>query len=154
MADPEAVSARAPDLAASPLLVFYEMTKACDLACRHCRANARTARHPEELTTAQADALADALTGFARPPILVLTGGDPFKRDDLFDISSHARSIGLPVALAPSATPRVTPEALARLKAAGVDRIALSLDGADAATHDAFRGFPGSFDRTIRISTA
>jgi radical SAM protein len=135
----------------SPLLVFYEMTRACDLACRHCRADAQRHRDPMELTTSQARRLIAELTVFPRPPLLVFTGGDPLKRDDVFDLVTHAAEAGLATAMTPSATPLVTAEALARLRFAGLHRLAVSLDGASARTHDGFRRVRGSFVRTLEI---
>lgn len=139
------------DFSISPLLVFYELTRACDLICRHCRACAQPRRHPSELSTEQAFALLEQLTAFPRPPLVVLTGGDPLKRPDLFDIIRHGRRLGLSVALTPSATPLVTREALAQLKDEGLNRLAVSLDGLDASTHDAMRGVSGSFQQTLTI---
>lgn len=141
----------ATDYDRSPLVVFYEVTRACDLACRHCRACAQPRRHPGEMSAAQARALFEDLARFPMPPLLVITGGDPLKRDDLVELIEAARESGLRVALTPSATPLVTIEALARLHTAGVSRIAISLDGLDAATHDAFRQVDGSFAHTLRI---
>ena len=145
--------AHAPTFDQGPLLVFYETTRACDLVCQHCRACAQPRPHPLELKPAQTEQLLRELASFPRPPLLVLTGGDPFKRVDLERIVRTARDAGLTVAITPSATPLVTRDALARLRDAGVSRLALSLDGADAATHDAFRGVPGSFERTFEILT-
>jgi radical SAM protein with 4Fe4S-binding SPASM domain len=133
------------------MIVFYEMTRACDLRCSHCRADAQLRCDPNELTTSHARALIDQLTQFPRPPLLVLTGGDPLKRSDVFDLVEYARLRGLSVAMTPSATPLVTRQALERLKQSGLHRLAVSLDGADAATHDGFRRVAGSFGRTIQI---
>lgn len=145
-----ALASRA-DFAHSPMVVFYELTRACDLACLHCRANAQTHRDPAELSTDQARRLISQLASFSKPPLLVLTGGDPMKRDDIFDIIAAARQAGLQVALTPSATPLVTREKIQRLKDAGLHRLAVSLDGADADTHDGFRRVAGSFARTFEI---
>ena len=142
------------DFAHSPLLVFYETTRACDLACRHCRADAQVRRHPGELTTLQARRLIAELTVFPRPPLLVFTGGDPLKRPDVFELVSHASELGLATAMTPSATPLVTPEAISRLKFSGLHRLAVSLDGATARTHDRFRRVRGSFVRTLEIVRA
>lgn len=135
----------------SPLMFYYETTLACDLVCKHCRAEAQPTAHPEELTTQQATALIEQTATFPRPPTMVFTGGDPLKRPDLFDLLAHARSVGVEPVLTPSATPLATREAFARAKAAGVQRLGISLDGADAATHDAFRGWTGSFQRTMQM---
>lgn len=141
----------AADFESSPFVVFYELTRACDLVCQHCRACAQPKRHPNELDEAQARALIDQFAQFPKPPVVVLTGGDPLKREDVFDLVAYARSLGLSVAMTPSATTLVTPEALDRLKAMGLHRLAVSLDGMDAATHDAFRGVSGSFQQTMEI---
>ena len=135
----------------SPLMFYYETTLACDLVCKHCRAEAQPAAHPEQLRTEQAGALLDQVATFPRRPTMVFTGGDPLKRPDLFELMAHARSCGIEPVLTPSATPLATREAFARAKAAGVQRIGISLDGADPATHDAFRGWTGSFERTLQM---
>jgi AdoMet-dependent heme synthase len=135
----------------SPMIVFYETTRACDLACKHCRADAQRECHPDELSTASAQRMIEDLTRFPMPPLLVLTGGDPIKRHDVFELIACARRLGLQVAMTPSATPLVTAGVIATLKDAGLHRLAVSLDGADAVTHDAFRQVPGSFDHTMWI---
>lgn len=135
----------------SPYLVFYEVTRACDLVCKHCRASAQPAAHAAELDTATAKALLDQLGEFPKRPLLVFTGGDPLKRPDICDLVEHAVRAGLETAMTPSATPLVTREALAGLKDAGVARLAISIDGSDAATHDEFRGVTGTFERAVSI---
>ncbi len=135
----------------SPMIVFYETTRACDLACKHCRADAQRQCDPNELSTANAKRTITELAKFPKPPLLVLTGGDPVKRADVFDLVAFARSIGLQVAMTPSATPLVTDDVIRRLKDAGLHRLAVSLDGADPATHDGFRQVAGSFQRTMEI---
>jgi AdoMet-dependent heme synthase len=139
------------DFAQSPMMFYYEVTQACDLVCKHCRAAAQASPHFAELTTAQSKSLIDELLEFPRPPVLVLTGGDPLKRRDLLQLIEHAIRSGLEVALTPSATPLATYSALWSVRQAGVRRVGISLDGADAATHDAFRGWKGSFDRTLAM---
>jgi radical SAM protein len=139
------------DFPRNPLMFYYEVTQACDLVCKHCRASAQENPHPEELTSEQSRALIGQVAGFPRPPMLVLTGGDPLKRADLFDLIRHAAGAGLHVALTPSATPLATREAFQGARDAGVRALGISLDGADAKTHDAFRGWEGSFQRTLRM---
>ncbi len=104
---------------------------------------------PDELTHEQSLALIDQVKTFPRPPIMVMTGGDPLKRADLCDLIRYAVAAGLQVALTPSATPLATREAFQSARDAGVLRLGISLDGADAKTHDAFRGWEGSFERTM-----
>jgi AdoMet-dependent heme synthase len=136
------------DFAVAPFLVIWETTQACALACRHCRASARPERDPLELTTAEGLALVDQVANL-RTPLLVLTGGDPLNRPDLFQFIAHAKKRGLRVATIPAATERLTETVVANLKQAGLDQMALSLDFPDAARHDGFRGVPGAFARTL-----
>ncbi len=131
-----------------PFIAIWEVTQACDLACVHCRASAQPNRHPMELTTNEGKHLIDQIAAL-EVPVFVLTGGDPIKRPDLFELIAHARSAGVRVSLTPSATPLLTKEIVIRLKQAGLARLAVSLDGASAETHDAFRGMTGSFARTL-----
>ena len=131
-----------------PFIAIWEVTQACDLACVHCRASAQPERHPEELTTAEGKGLINQIAAW-KVPVFVLTGGDPIKRPDLFELISHARSVGVRISLTPSATPLLTREVVTRLKEAGLARLAVSMDGACADTHDAFRGLSGSFTRTL-----
>lgn len=135
----------------SPLVVFYETTRACDLVCAHCRACAQPVRHNGELTLQEARALLDDLASFPDPPLVVLTGGDPMKRPDLHEIVAHGVENGLTMAMTPSATPLVTPDALLRLADAGLSRLAVSIDGATEESHDGLRGVPGSFRRSFEI---
>ena len=139
------------DFKISPMIVFYEVTRACDLVCLHCRACAQSRPDPNELTSEQSRQLIDQVARFPVRPMLVLTGGDPLKRGDIYDLIAYSRGQGLETAITPSPTPLVTTEAIARLQKAGIDRMAVSIDGADAATHDRMRGVPGSFAQTQRI---
>lgn len=137
-----------------PLLVFWEMTKACDLACAHCRADAQHEPSPCELTTDEGRRMIDEMAQLASPrPILILTGGDCLKRGDLLDLIDYARSVSVPVALAPSVTPLLTPERMRELREHGIKTVSISLDGMNASTHDAVRGVPGHFDATMRTLT-
>ncbi|MDQ2844334.1 MAG: TIGR04053 family radical SAM/SPASM domain-containing protein [Acidobacteriota bacterium] len=131
-----------------PFIAIWEVTQACDLACVHCRASAQPDRHPMELSTTEGKQLIDQIAEM-KVPVFVLTGGDPIKRPDLFELIAHAREVGVRVSLTPSATPLLTKEIIFRLKEAGLARLAVSMDGASAATHDAFRGMVGSFARTL-----
>jgi radical SAM protein len=138
------------DFDRAPFVVIWEATQACDLACLHCRACAVPQRDPRELSTDEAKRLIDDIRRFGRP-LLVLTGGDPLKRPDAVEIVRYGVDAGLRVALTPSGTPLMTPRVLGELHDAGMSRLAVSLDGATAAQHDAFRGVAGSFDWTIRM---
>lgn len=139
----------AVDYEAAPFTVAWEITRACALACFHCRADAQPRRDPAELTTAQGLALIDQVADMGTI-VLVVTGGDPLMRDDCFDLISHAALRGLRVGFSPSATGRLTRDALRKAGEAGTDRLHISMDGARAETHDALRGVHGSFDRSMR----
>lgn len=133
-----------------PLVVIWEVTQACRLACVHCRAEARPRRDPRELSTEEGMRLIDQAAELGKP-ILVLTGGDPMEREDLEALTRHAVSRGLKTAVSPSATDKVTFDRLKGLKEAGVHRVAVSLDSHDVKTHDRFRNAIGSFRRTMDI---
>jgi len=138
------------DPADRPMIVIWEATRACALACRHCRAEAMPDADPRELTTAQATELMRQVADFGKPPpIFVITGGDPFERIDLADLVRAGRGFGLPMAVSPSGTAKLNEVALARLQEAGLTALSLSLDGATPEVHDDFRGIPGTFERTI-----
>lgn len=141
------------DLNVRPVIVIWEVTHACALACVHCRASADPFRHPEELTTEESYALIDSVARL-NPALFVLTGGDPLMRDDLFDLIAYAKTRGLRVSAAPAGTARATPEAMARFREAGVDSLSFSLDGPDAVIHDSFRRVRGTFDRTLKAMDA
>ena len=131
-----------------PFIVIWETTQACDLACVHCRACAQPARNSQELTTEQAKRLIDEVAAL-RAPLFVMTGGDPLKRPDIYELVAYAAARGIRPSLTPSATPLLTREAIVRLKEAGLARLAISLDGPTAVIHDAFRRVPGSFQWTL-----
>ncbi|MCH8900925.1 MAG: radical SAM protein, partial [Chloroflexi bacterium] len=139
------------DFDQAPFIIAWELTRACAFACRHCRAEAQPRRHPEELTTEESFRLIDQIKEFG-DPILVMTGGDPMMRRDLYDILAYAVQRGLRTSLTPTTTRLVTPKALAQVKEAGVRRVAVSIDGPSADVHDAFRGFPGSFEMALDIA--
>ncbi len=138
------------DRGARPFLVLWELTRACDLACIHCRAESRSWRDPDELSTAEVTKVLDDLAALGAPrPIVVLTGGDPFKRPDLADIVSYGTKLSLRMAVSPSGTPLATRRNLAELRLAGATAVSFSIDGASAESHDSFRRVPGSFDLTV-----
>jgi radical SAM protein len=136
----------------APFIVIWETTRACALACVHYRAEANPWRDPRELTTVEGRALMDRVAAFDDPPpLLVLTGGDPLRRPDVVDLVAYGAGRGLSVSLTPSGTAAVTEERLRALRDAGLARLAVSLDGATAEAHDAFRGVAGSHRHTLRI---
>jgi len=137
------------DFTQAPFLVIWEITQACDLACRHCRASAQPLRDPRELTTAEAFDVIEQVKGFG-DPLLVFTGGDPLKRPDIYTIVRRSVERGLRTTITPSATPLLTPDAIAKLQNCGISRMGLSIDGWDEASHDAFRGVSGSYTMTLR----
>ncbi len=141
------------DYSHNPLIVYWEMTQACGLACRHCRAEAVAKPHPCELNTAESKTLLRQISAFNRPlPHLILTGGDPLTRADLFEIIDEARALGLQVSITPSATETLTVEMLTRLKRHGIESLGLSLDGSSPERHDGVRGIDGCFEATVRAA--
>ncbi|MBI5879022.1 MAG: radical SAM protein [Chloroflexi bacterium] len=130
-----------------PRLIFWETTAGCNLACIHCRRiTVADQLLPQDLTTAESFSLIDQIAAFARP-IFVLSGGEPLFRPDIFDIARHASDAGLIVALATNGT-LIDAEAARRIQASGIRRVSISFDGADAPTHDIFRG-KGAYERSL-----
>ncbi len=132
------------------MLAIWELTQACELACVHCRASAVKHRDPLELTTVEGKKLLDDVAAMGTP-LFVFTGGDPASRPDLVELVRHGAQAGLIVAVTPSGTALFQRPLLEELKAAGMARLAVSVDGPDAATHDGFRRVAGSFEHSIRI---
>ncbi len=136
------------DFNRDPFIVIWELTRACQLKCLHCRAEAQYRRDPRELSFEEGKALIDQIKEMNNP-MLVFTGGDPLEREDVFDIADYAVKKGVRVSMTPSATPNVTKEAIEKAKEVGLARWAFSLDGPTAEIHDHFRGTAGSYDLTI-----
>ncbi len=130
-----------------PRLIFWEVTKGCNLRCIHCRATATELSSPTDLPTGRAIEIIKQISDFANP-ILVLSGGEPLYRHDIFDLATFAAERGLRVALATNGT-LVTKQVAKKAVESGIKRVSISLDGADALTHDTFRGIPGAFDAAI-----
>ncbi|MFQ5692682.1 MAG: TIGR04053 family radical SAM/SPASM domain-containing protein [Nitrospinota bacterium] len=139
---------RSLDFSRTPFIVIWEVTQACDLACLHCRAQARPWRDPCELTTEEGFRLLDDVRKFG-PVLFVLTGGDPLYRPDIYEIIRYGTDIGLRMTMTPSGTKLVRKEMIRRMKDEGLARLAVSLDGHDRESHDGFRGVPGSFAWTM-----
>lgn len=131
----------------TPRLIFWEVTKGCNLRCIHCRATATELMSPQDLPTAKALDIIDQIAKFGNP-ILVLSGGEPLYRPDIFELAEYGTSLGLRVALATNGT-LVTKDVAEKVKQSGIKRVSISLDGSDAATHDSFRGIPGAFDAAV-----
>lgn len=133
-----------------PILIFWEVTRACPLKCRHCRADAILEALPGELTTEQGLEFVDSLRGFGRPyPVLIFTGGDPLMRDDLYVLVKQVIKYGFRVGLAPSVSDKLTDGFVSNLRDAGIKYVSISLDGASSGTHDYIRGIEGHFRNTI-----
>jgi radical SAM protein len=130
-----------------PFIVFWEVTRACLLACKHCRAKAQTKPHPNELKLEECYDLIDQLRRWN--PLLIITGGDPLMRKDLFDILEYAE--GMRVAIAFSGTKLATKDKLKKMHDLGVARIAVSIDGSNPEIHDYFRGKTGTFEMSMKI---
>jgi AdoMet-dependent heme synthase len=133
----------------APFLAIWEITQSCDLACKHCRAAAQPIPHPDQLTTEEGKALIDQISDM-HVPIFVFTGGDPLKRQDIYELIRYACSKDVKVAVTPSATPLLTREAIFKMKEAGAVRLGISLDGSSPEIHDNFRGLPGAWARTVQ----
>lgn len=136
------------DPASAPRLIAWELTSACNLKCVHCRASAPGEAPPGELSLAECRAAIDDIAAMEPAPILILTGGEPMVRPDFFDILEYCRSKGLRAVLATNGT-TVTAERARRLFDLGIRAASVSLDGADAASHDSFRGQPGAFEGAL-----
>jgi AdoMet-dependent heme synthase len=136
------------DFEQTPFTLAWEITRACALACVHCRAEANPFRDPRELTMDEGLRLIDQTVELGCP-ILVVTGGDPLMRPDVYDLLAYAVERNLRVALSPSATGRLTRGALERARAAGTHMLHLSLDGSTPEIHDGFRRVRGSYQRTL-----
>lgn len=137
----------------NPLLVYWETTRACALSCRHCRASAMPTAHPLELTNAEGFGLLEQIASFGNPmPHLVLTGGDPLRRKDIFTLIAKARELGIEVSITPAAGPDLTRDVVFQLKDAGIDSVALSLDASTAEAHDSIRQVQGCFAKTMEAA--
>ena len=138
------------DYNVNPFIVIWEVTRACALKCLHCRAEAQYRADPNQLSFEEGKKLIDSIAEMDNP-LFVFTGGDPLMRPDLFELARYAiEEKNLPVSMTPSATPKVTREAIRKAKDVGLSRWAFSLDGSRADIHDHFRGTKGSYDLTMR----
>ncbi len=133
-----------------PFVLIWELTQACALACDHCRADANPDCHPDELTTAEGKRLLDQAAEFGEGQLIVLSGGDPLVRDDVIELVAYGDDLGHRMTITPSGTRSLSADRIDALVDAGLKRMAVSLDGATAESHDAFRGEDGSFRETIQ----
>ena len=129
-------------------LIAWEMTRSCYLSCRHCRAAAKNGPYPGKLTTAQGEHFLTNVASFAKP-IIIMTGGEPMMREDIYHLARFGTDLGLRMVMAPCGR-MLTVETCRELMASGIQRISLSIDGVNAAAHDAFRGVPGAFDMVMK----
>jgi radical SAM protein len=135
-----------------PLLIFWETTRACNLFCSHCRASAINKPLPGELTQEDGSALIEEIKEFGKPyPTVILTGGDPLMRRDLFCIVKEMTDSSIPVAVSPAVTELLDANMLINLKRLGVASISVSLDSISSSVHDKIRSIPGTFDRTVQV---
>ena len=137
-----------PDGTPKLRLVAWEVTRSCNLACKHCRAEAHTEPYPGELSTEQAKKLIDSFSETGSP-IIIFTGGEPLMRHDIFELVEYANSKSLRCVMAPNGT-LITAENALRMKKVGIARCSISVDGPDALSHDTFRGVPGAFEASMR----
>ena len=145
-------SAHGRDYSETPLVVTWEVSQACELACDHCRAEANPDRCESELDLAEARTLFEQVASFSPQPFLVLSGGDPLQRPDIFELLETAVDVGLTPSITPATTALLDREVIERFADIGVGRMALSLDGATAASHDAFRGEDGTYETAIQAA--
>jgi radical SAM protein len=147
------VNPRPIDYNSKPILIFWEATKACDLACKHCRASALLEALPDEMNLEESLSFIEQIKGFGAPyPVLILTGGDIMKKRGLEEILKRTKELGIPTSMSPSATPLLNEAAFEMMKKYGVKSLSLSLDGASSDTHDWLRGYLGTFDKTVNLA--
>ncbi len=129
-------------------MIAWEVTRSCNLACAHCRASSKKGPYPGELTREECFKVLDEISSFAKP-IIILTGGEPLLREDIFEIAEYGKKCGLTMVMAPNGT-LLTSENIKKIIKAGIKRISVSLDGPDSTTHDNLRQVPGAFVGAIR----
>ncbi len=138
------------DFSSKPVLVFWELTKACGLACKHCRASAIKTPLPGELTTKEGFRLLEQVAAFGRPyPVLIFTGGDPLMRNDFPELLAYVKNLGIKFAVSPAVTDILTHEKLVEIRDSGATSVSVSLDGACKETHDGIRSIDGTFEKTL-----
>jgi AdoMet-dependent heme synthase len=129
-------------------MIAWEVTRSCNLSCVHCRAAANCGPYPGELSAEKCLALIDEIAAVSSP-VIILTGGEPLLRSDIFEIAAYGTKKGLRMVMATNGTLVDEPTARKMLES-GIQRVSISIDGKDAESHDAFRGEPGAFTRAMR----
>lgn len=132
----------------APRVVAWESTRACNYVCRHCRAQAQKQPDPNQLSTREALQLMEQLAEISKP-VLIISGGDPLLRKDIYQVAAYASKLGLRVVMSPSGS-NITPRVISALKASGVQMISVSLDGSKPEIHDSFRGVEGAFELSMQ----
>jgi heme b synthase len=140
--------AESPESVPPLRMIAWEVTRSCNLNCIHCRASAERGPYPDELTTGEAFRLIEEVVSFSRP-VVILTGGEPLLRPDIFDLARYGTRKGLRMVMAPNGT-LLDGDKAARLKDSGIQRVSISLDGAAAESHDRFRQVAGAFAGALR----
>ncbi len=134
-----------------PMMLYWELTRACELSCRHCRAEAQKSRHPDELSTEEGLQLIKQIGQFGDPlPHVVITGGDPLKRPDLWVFIDALIEQGISTAITPSGTYAINPEVVSQFRQHGIWMVSMSIDGSNPERHDGIRQVPGSFAQTVQ----
>lgn len=131
-----------------PRLVAWEITRSCNLNCVHCRAASEKGPYPGELGTDKCMEILHQIALLGNP-IIILSGGEPLLREDIFDLASHGTELGLRMVMATNGT-RLTPDVIEKIKSSGIQRLSISFDGPDAQSHDKFRKVPGAFDAAMK----
>ena len=129
-------------------MIAWEVTRSCNLACLHCRAQSQKGPYLNELTTQECFKVIDDIAAFSKP-VIILTGGEPLLRKDIFEIAEYGKAKGLTMVMAPNGT-LLSKENVKKIINSGIKRISVSLDGPDKISHDNFRGISGAFDKTLK----
>jgi heme b synthase len=129
-------------------MIAWEVTRSCNLNCVHCRAAAQRGPYEGELTTTEAFRLIEDIASFSKP-VIILTGGEPLLREDIFDLARYGTEQGLRMVMAPNGT-LIDPGKAARLKECGIQRVSISLDGSTKESHDSFRRVLGAFNGALQ----
>jgi heme b synthase len=128
-------------------MIAWELTRSCNLSCVHCRASAEYGPYEGELSTQEVFRVMDEIASFSKP-VIIMTGGEPLLRPDIFDLASYGTAKGFRMVMATNGT-LITEDIIQKMRASGLQRISISIDGPTAETHDAFRKMNGSFEGSL-----